>query len=328
MKTKISLIIIFINMSILIAQNRITVEGVILNSDGDPVAHVIVSEKDANNSVLTDDSGFYKILIDPKSQLVFFKNGTIIKRLDANNFESNNDVESLGADIYRASFIMQSSGGGSTSMNNYWLGAKVGYNFIGETDDNFFVGSASINLNLFEGFANKKDEDWHSFFGIIGNIGNFKFDKETDSSDDVQKVAQSINGLSVGFGYTLENKLDSPKDTYVRFFTRTGVRMTTFDGVGEDEESINLAQSETNAGVEFELGNFKNGGSVSIATGVTMYLFDESVYNRIFEEEKGSLFTIDATMILPISKDLGFFINGTFTKRASAAYILGIIFRS
>ena len=76
------------------------------------------------------------------------------------------------------------------------------------------------------------------------------------------------------------------------------------------------------------MGNFNNGGSISIATGVTMYLFDESVYNRIFEEEKNSLFTLDTTIILPISEDLGFFINGTFTKRASAVYILGIIFKS
>ena len=165
--------------------------------------------------------------------------------------------------------------------------------------------------------------------GVIGNLGNFKFDKETDSSEDVQKIAQSINGLSVGLGLTLENKISSiSEDSFFRYFVRTGVRMTTFDKIGVDMESKNLAQSETNTGVELEIGNFKNEGTITIATGVTMYLFDENVYNKIFEEKKSSLFTLDTTIILPISKDLGFYINGTFTKRASAAYILGIIFRS
>tara|TARA_R110002096_G_scaffold386653_1_gene580748 strand:+ start:7557 stop:8546 length:990 start_codon:yes stop_codon:yes gene_type:complete len=329
MKNKLLLIIVFIfNISSLLAQKTITIEGVVLDKNATALSGILVKEKGKNNYVITDYLGYFSIDVLDDSELLFMSDGLLKKTFKV---KGNKNLIAVGVDTVKMNVIIDKtkSQGVSASMKNYWIGAKVGYNFIGETDDNFFVGSASITLNLFDGFNNKENDNWHQYLGVIGNLGNFKFDKETDSSEDVQKIAQSINGLSVGLGLTLENKISSiSEDSFFRYFVRTGVRMTTFDKIGVDMESVNLAQSETNTGVELEIGNFKNEGTITIATGVTMYLFDENVYNKIFEEKKSSLFTLDTTIILPISKDLGFYINGTFTKRASAAYILGIIFRS
>lgn len=314
-----------------VEQIKLIVTGVVTDINESPMEGIIVRELGTNNSVLTNKRGIYSIQVSPNAVIEFVSIDVEPKSIEiipneVRSYEAGNisimNISFDERDDYKdiENYI---GSGGSTSMKNYWIGAKVGYNFIGETDDNFFVGSASIALNMFEG-----SNDKHSF-AVIGNLGNFKFDKDTDSSEDVQKIAQSINGLSVGLGYTRQFILGKSNDSiYFRPFVRTGVRMTTFDEIGENMESVNLAQSATNAGLELEIGRFKKGGAISISTGLTMYLFDENVYNKIFEEKKSSLFTLDTTIILPISKDLGFFINGTFTKRASAAYILGIIFRS
>lgn len=217
----------------------------------------------------------------------------------------------------------------SISSRNFWVGAKIGYNFIGNADDNFFVGSASIALNLLD------NNDSHHTFGVIGNIGNFKFNKDSSDTKNIQKVSQSINGLTVGLGYTHEtfikgkSKYNSNQypTSYFRQFFHSGVRLTTFTKVGKDSSTVNLAQSVTTIGFEFEQSGFKNGGSITASVGGSLYLFDKNIYKKIFDEEKNKLLTLDFTIILPISKQMGFFVNGTFAKKTSASYILGIIFR-
>lgn len=215
------------------------------------------------------------------------------------------------------------------STRNFWAGAKIGYNFIGKADDNFFVGSASMALNLLD------NNDTHHTFGVIGNIGNFKFNKDTSDTKDIQKVGQSINGLSVGLGYTHETYIKGTSEyksnqyptSYFRQFIQSGVRLTTFTNVGKDSLTINLAQSVTTCGLEFEQTGFKNGGSITASMAVSLYLFDKNISQQLFNEKRNNLLTMDFTVILPISKQMGFFVNGTFTKNTSAAYILGIIFR-
>lgn len=224
--------------------------------------------------------------------------------------------------------VVVSSPGPSLSMSNFWTGAKVGYNFTANTDDNFFVGSASISLNLLN--LNSRRHK----FGIVGNIGNFKFTKDSTDTSNVQKLAQSINGLLIGLGYTNERIIlgeetaDKKRPvTYFRKFILSGARLTTFKNVGIDSLTVNFTQSVTTAGLEFEQAGFANGGSLTASVGLSLMLFDKKQYKMIFDEEKGSLVILDATIILPLSKNIGFFVNGTFAKKTSGAYIVGVVFK-
>lgn len=316
-----SLFILLISTCV-ISQNTIT--GTV-TEDGVPVSGASVLVKGTNIGVQTNFDGVFSLdNVEGDAILVVSLMGFTAKEIKVDNrtnisIEMNADVEVLVSSVV------------SISPKNFWIGAKVGYNFIGDTGDNFFVGSASIAMNVYDGLLPSSKHH----FAIVGNIGNFKFDREGANSEDLKKIAQSINGLSVGLGYTYDlyyNDFDEERDddnySVFRAFGLSGVRLTSFDNIGESQETVNLAQSATSVGLEWQLGGFKKKGTLSLSTGISMFLFDESIYNSIFEEEKSSLFTVDFTIILPISNQIGFFTNGTFSKDTSAAYIMGIIFKS
>ncbi len=318
-----SLTILLLTSSSLIGQNQIT--GTVTDN-GTPIANAYVTVEGTSIGTQTDIKGNFSLNLKTETATLivsfmgYFKKKIPIDTKEKTNFEidlsSNISTKGVGGAVI------------SVSPKNFWIGAKVGYNFIGNTDDNFFVGSASIAMNVYDGFS--KESNHH--FAIIGNIGNFKFDKEASNSEDLKKIAQSINGLSVGLGYTYDLNsvlsLNESTNSAFRAFTQTGVRLTSFDDIGEDEETVNLAQSATTLGIEWQLENFTKKGALSVSAGTSMFLFDQNIYNSIFEEERSSLFTIDFTIILPISDQIGFFTNGTFSKDTSAAYILGVIFKS
>lgn len=321
MKVKFYSLIIFLFINSL-AFSQISVSGTVTDNN-QPVVGAIVSVKDTSNGTTTDMNGKY-ILNDVNEDdvLIFSNTGFSDYKVNVNkntsiDFDFNNGKATLKAHVNTAT--------NSVSPNNYWIGAKIGYNFIGETDDNFFVGSASIAMNVLEGLPKQHK------VAIVGNFGNFKFDKDTNDSENVQKVAQSLNGLSVGLGYTHESKnpleVTNKSNLIFRQFIQTGVRLTSFKNVGDNDETVDLAQSVTTTGLELELNGFKNDGAVTLSTGISMYLFDPNVYQKIFDNDKKGLLTLDFTVILPISKNMGFFINGTFAKQTSANYILGIIFQ-
>ena len=302
------------------SQSLIDITGTVVDSDNIPVSGVNIIIKGTTNAIQTDlDGNFAFEKVVENSILVVSYIGYTTKEVAVEG-ENKIDIK-LDSEAYLEELVVSS---GSVSSKNYWIGAKIGYNFIGDTDDNFFVGSASISINLIEGLGKKH------MFGVIGNIGNFKFDKKEDNND-IKKLAQSINGVSVGLGYTHESE-DTPifydnGKLIFRQFIHTGLRITSFDEIGEDKETETLAQSASTAGLEMEITGFKNKGALTLSTGVSLYLFDSTIYQKIFEKDKGSLVTLDCTIILPIAEKVGFFMNGTFSKDSSAAFIMGIILK-
>jgi len=61
----------------------------------------------------------------------------------------------------------------TVAPSNYWVGAKVGYNFVSDSDTDNFIGSAIVSLNMLETNSNRNS------FSVVGNIGDFKFTKDT-----------------------------------------------------------------------------------------------------------------------------------------------------
>jgi hypothetical protein len=221
--------------------------------------------------------------------------------------------------------ISKMSNGGETSAKNYWTGAKDGYNFSSNANDNYFVGSASIKINTFT-IANKQN-----FFGVVGNIGNFKFKQDTAENKNIQKLSQSINGLSVGMAYSHDfypyNDNSNQPQKMARFFTNIGYRLNTYTNVGLEKTTINFNQFYATAGLEYELEGFEKKGNLSLSTSITLLAFDKQQSKTIFNDDRSSRFVFDVTGILPMNEKMGFFANGTFTAKTEAVFIMGIIFK-
>lgn len=308
------------------AQDSLIIRGVVKDDSQNPIVNCIVKNVATNKTTKTNQRGEFVIAAKIGDDLLFTLVGFLgstVKIVDANYIEVNLSENT------RLGEVVVSGNSPSLSMKNFWTGAKVGYNFTSSSDDNFFVGSASINLNLLNS-SNEKNT-----FGIVGNIGNFKFNKDTTDSKNIQKLSQSINGLSVGIGYTNQTSIrggnagnnKEPVISYFRKFIISGYRLNTFKNVGIDSSTINFNQSFTTAGLEYEQTGFRNGGSLTASIGLTMLLFDKQQNKTIFNIDKGSRLIVDMTVILPLSKTMGFFINGTFAQKTEGIFIAGIVFK-
>lgn len=286
-----------------------------------------VTNKTKKVSVMTNEKGMFTIKAQKGDELEFNFVGYLAqsivvgdsKILDVVLTENNNGLEEV---------VVISSR--SISSRNFWVGAKVGYNFINNEEDNGFVGSANIAINLLD------NNDSKNYFGVVGNIGNFKFNQEEDDNNNIQKIAQSANGLNVGVAYTREymkkgsKVFSSIKEAPISYFRKsvsTGMKFTSFKNVGKDSTSVNFPEFATTIGFEFEQTGFKNGGSLTFSVGSTLFLFDKNVYSQIFNESRNSLLNFEFTVILPISKKLGFYVNGTFAQKISAIYTFGVIIK-
>jgi hypothetical protein len=266
--------LILISNYFVYSQEITTVSGVVKDESKNPIAGCLVKNITTSDTTKTNGNGEFSIAAKIGDELTFSFVGLTtykitvvdIKNIDV-NLSQNSNLEK----------VVVSGNNPSLSPNNFWTGAKVGYNFASNSDDNFFVGSASINLNLLN-LADKRKT-----FGVVGNIGNFKFNNDTTDSKNIQKLSQSINGLSVGLGYTRQtiingNTVKENEDKVVSYFRKfivSGYRLNTFKNVGKDSSTINFNQSFTTAGLEFEQKGFSNRGSLTASIGFTMLLFDK-----------------------------------------------------
>lgn len=209
------------------------------------------------------------------------------------------------------------------SPKNYWVGARVGYNLISNAAEDNFIGSATAGLNLY-----KFEQPNRNSISVIGNLGNYKFNTEEEDISEVQKLAQSVNGISIGLGYTFSDKLLDHLDhlNYNLFATARG-RFTTFKNIGTAKESINFTQFVATLGGEIALANFEKEGELTLTISGSAYLFDKNQYNLIFGSVKDNICTADITLIVPLSGQIGFFASGTYAHEMSALYSFGIIIK-
>lgn len=298
-----------------------------VTSNGGSVMSCTVTDVASGANTLTDVNGNFSLSVTVGDNLSFsVANFTVSKiKIIDETFRS--------FDISGPMHKMVTSGGisqSSLSTNNFWVGAKLGYNFAASQPQDYFVGSASIALNVFKNhFIKQSGNDTISnVFGVVGNIGNFKFNRDPTEDKNIQKLTQSINGLNIGLSFVHEWKFhDYSEASFFRYFLNSGARYTTYSNIGIDSETVNFTQWETTGGIEFEQKGFINGGNLTFSMGLSLLVFDKNQYQKIFNESKSKLIIVDQTLIIPISTNIGFFENGTYSMNVPASYLVGIILK-
>ena len=210
----------------------------------------------------------------------------------------------------------------NVSPKSYWLGATLAYNIDGGEVDNV-VGSAKIGINPVRG--KYLGAEW----AIVGNFANFISAQNKEKTEkDLLKVAQSSQGLSIGFGGTWE-VIPRGDDFNFRCYFTSGYRLNAFQKVvkGADTLSVSLSQFRNTFGIEFEGFQFKQGGKLHFSAEGSVSAFDGDKYELVFGEKKSSLTNAEVTAILPIASNIGFLASGTYSKHFKPVYQFGIIFK-
>lgn len=321
MKTKLLLIVLqfMLSQNLFSQQYELTCKVIDESSTG--ISGVNIINKKTNEAVVSDSNGMFTINYtndDEMLQISYF--GFTTKQSTIKYLLQTKIVVLIEETPHLQEVAVVYS---STSYSNYWVGAKVGYNFVSDSDEDNFIGSAIVSLNMYE------SESKRNSFSVVGNIGDFKFTKDTTEVAKIEKLAQSINGISIGLGYEYNTTGFFGNDIglekfYSKLFLTSLARFTTYKNIGIDNQSVNFAQNVNTIGTEFALDGFKKGGHLTLTLCSSLMLFDPNKYELIFEEKKDYLVTYEATLIVPIQENLGFFVNGTFSAKSSAVFSFGI----
>ncbi|WP_428229164.1 carboxypeptidase-like regulatory domain-containing protein [Flavobacterium sp.] len=321
MKKKLLIAVVFIFCHHLFSQ-ELKLTGKVVDETGIVMPGADITNLTTNKKVSTDFEGIFTMTYTKDSELLRIQFiGFITKEVSVKYFLENKEIVLEADDAHMAELVVASYG--TLAPSNYWVGAKVGYNFVSDTDEDNFIGSAIVSLNMLESESKRRS------FSVIGNIGDFKFTKDTAEVAKIGKLAQSLNGISIGLGYEYNRNGFFGCDIglekfYSKVFVSSLARFTTYKNIGTDNHTENFVQNVNTVGTEFALDGFKEGGQLTLTLCSSLMLFDPNKYELIFEEKKDYLVTYEATLIIPIQKKIGFFLSGTFSDKSSALFSFGI----
>lgn len=305
------------------------ISGIVQTKDGAPIIGATVSITDQatkkTERTLTDENGQFKLKGKAGDKILIHFIGFQAVEIELTQEQVSKGIKISLDDSLSAMEDVVVVGMGSVSPKSYWIGAKVGYNFDGFSDDdadNYFIGAAKVILNQSDNPFLKGE------WGVIGNIAGFISNQDKkEASENKEKLTLSVQGLGVGLYQLWKQKVGGNKNV-VREYLTVGYRLNTFKKVGKDSITVNLSQFKATAGCEFEAINFKKGGAMSFAIEVSHLRFDENRYESVFGEKKKTLTSLEIGAILPINTTLGFFTSGTFSPSTKPVYLFGIIVRS
>jgi hypothetical protein len=321
MKRIVLIITSFFFCIISIAQT--TLKGIIKDKDGNGVPNVSIFVTGKKSATVTNEIGEFSIAAKAGDQIsISFVGFTTTEITVSAEHIKTGLVFNIDSGLVINS--ISGLGGGSQSPKSYWIGAKVGYNFDGFSEDdldNYFIGAAKVILNK------SKDEFLKGEWGVVGNIAGFISNQnKKDANKDLEKIALSVQGLGVGLYEIWEQK--AGKKNVIREYLTGGYRLNTFKKVGKDSVTVNLSQFKISGGFEFEALTFEKGGTLNFSFELTHLRFSSNKYNTIFGKEKSSLTSFEIGAILPINSNFGFFASGTFAPDMKPVYLFGVIVKS
>ncbi|HEY4197364.1 MAG TPA: carboxypeptidase-like regulatory domain-containing protein [Mucilaginibacter sp.] len=218
---------------------------------------------------------------------------------------------------------------GAISYKSYWSGATmsamIGYNVsTPKSNSNNIVGGATVMINPMADTYLDNTE-----FAIIGNIANFLNSKNPNdqTGNDLSKLAQDNNGLSVGLGGTHEFNFGRHNELTFRMFLYSLYQLNSYK-VGADTTNTSLSQWKNTFGLEFEGFRFKQGGVIQMGVAANYGIFDSNAYQKIFGAKKSSITSLETSLILPLSNQFGFLFSGTYSRSFKPVFLLGIIVKT
>lgn len=309
-------------------------KGKITDANGNPLPSTTVINTDRDIVTQTDANGDFAIIAQADDELQISRKGFGLMKLY--KVTANNLTYPMVIVIERSQ--QNEKGLGAISAESYWVGAKLGYNFDGFSEDGSenFIGAAKVMLNIvkeYDGADEKKlKRAAKGTLGIIGNVADFISNQNReDATKNLQNITLSVQGFGVGlYGGWILNKYwggAAKPDNIFRLYGTTGYRLNTFKNVGSDSVTVNLSQFRTSIGLEFEGISFTKGGKMNFSFEVTGSVFDKSRYAQVFNEKKDGLLSCEFNAILPLNENFGFYSSGTFAPNMKAIYQLGIIIK-
>lgn len=301
------------------------------DAQGRPLRMAIVKldPKDAESFTVRDGILELKNSDKALSLHITFPNGETDK-ININAKKAGEVRPAFIEDIFCKGYLNEKikSSGGAGSPKNYWIGAKVGYNLSGVQADDNFVGAVKAAINLAD-FGD--DDDGHFQFAVLGNFGKYKFDQSKAENQNLQKLSQSISGIQGGLGWTRkwagnEQYKSTPVHT-ARLYAAGLYKYNQFVNIGTASEEVNLHQIKVLGGFEYEYYRFKQGGALSLAIEPSLTFFDKQLYQKVFSMEKSVLAVLDASLVIPISSQIGLYFNGTYSHRMAPAHLIGFVIK-
>jgi len=209
------------------------------------------------------------------------------------------------------------------TQNSYWKGASLAYNLDGSSAGNIIANTKFMINSMDLGVDGKTWKNLYWTLGVVGNFGNFLSSKEkTEVDRDIARISQSGQGLNIGFSFLGET--ERAKNSIFRVEYITSYRLNAFQNVGLDSTTVALNQFRNAITFEGEFSGFKNKGALSLSFELGYNIFDKRKFNEIFGYERSGILTGEATVILPISSNLGMLSSVTFAQKMSPKYQFGI----
>ena len=203
-----------------------------------------------------------------------------------------------------------------------WVGATLAYNFEDEGTDNIIAG-AKVKISTVEQFSDTKFN-----LLVIGNISKITSGVSEKADDDINEIIQSSQGLSVGVAPVFNINPDNENENNFRSFASLNYKINGFQGVGVNEETVNLGQLRLTVGAEFEGFKTNNGGKFNLSAEYIYSYFDEENYDKIFGKSISNISAVEINAIVPLTGNFGFIGGITFSNEAEPVVQTGIIIKA
>lgn len=302
--------------------DSLLIKGVVVEKKGStPLQGASISVVNKRYGTLTDDKGRFvlKVIAGDLVKVDFIGYKSITQKIDKPDQPM---LIALEQDDSGINYLVVNA----VSNKSYWsgasMGASIGYNVNSKGGTDNIVGGATVIINPMSHKYSKTE------WAIVGNIANFMNTVSTQvTKTDLSKLAQSNNGLSVGIGGTREFQFGVDNELAFRVYGFTLYQLNSFQKTG-DTTHTSISQWKNTLGLELEGFTFKQGGAMTFGVSANYGIFDANAYKTVFGEKKAKIFSLESTVILPLSNQFGFLFSGTYSRSFQPIFMLGIIIKT
>lgn len=213
----------------------------------------------------------------------------------------------------------------AASAGNAWMGAQLGYKFGANSEqlgDNLLV-SASVIYDL------PLAENRKLHLPVISNFADListptAESAEEESDDKIKELIFASSGVRAGmYPFRQIDKLSNKTDFNSVVHGEVSWKLNGFKQEGSEDTNY-LNQLRLGVGVEFTLGlSDADHRPFTLSITPVHVRFDSKEYEKIFNEKKSSLTTLEMVAVLPVSGKTGVLFE--YVAGAVSSFRAGVI---